>query len=198
MSYNELSAHPLAIYSASFWHIHTCQVGQNWNTIDQLGEKLLSPEQYRFENCLCLYDEEKWHSEHDPIQCQPLNYMVLYGIVSFTGTLIKGEADINAKGGAYGSGLHAPSKKGHLKVVRLLLDNGADANAEGRIHGTALQAASAGGHLKIVRLLLDHGADANVQGGYHGTALQAVLKRDHPRVVRLLLGNGADANAQGG
>jgi ankyrin repeat protein/nucleoside phosphorylase len=107
-------------------------------------------------------------------------------------------ANVNAQGGYYGNALEASSARGHLEVVKLLVDKGADVNAQGGHYGNALYASSARGHLEVVKLLADKGADVNAQGGYYGNALQASSAHGHVEVVKLLADKGADVNAQGG
>ncbi|TFA97726.1 Ankyrin repeat domain-containing protein 17 [Trichoderma ghanense] len=98
--------------------------------------------------------------------------------------------------------LQAASERGHLNIVKLLLQLGAEVNAPpspsaGR---TALQAASGGGFGAIVQLLLQHGAHVNAPAArYKGfTALQGACLQGSPEVVDLLLGAGADVQASGG
>jgi ankyrin repeat protein len=191
MSNSDLSAHPLARYSARYWPFHTHQAGQDCNAINKLGTMLISPGQSFFENSLCLYDDE--YAGATVFRGGPLYYMALYGFPSLAGAAIKSNADINARGGKFGSALQAASALGHLEVVRLLLDHGADANAQGGFYCNALLAALVGGQLEVVRLLLSHGADANAQGGY---ALHAASGKGHLEVAQLLLDHGADVNAQ--
>ena len=67
-------------------------------------------------------------------------------------------------------GIGAPIKnaaaRGHLEIVKLLLENGADPNlpADGIApRGHALYSAAANEHFEIAKLLLEHGAHPDVQ-----------------------------------
>ena len=57
--------------------------------------------------------------------------------------LLENGAEVNAKGGEYGSALQAASFRGDKAIVKLLLENGAEVNAKGGEYGNALQAAAA-------------------------------------------------------
>lgn len=100
------------------------------------------------------------------------------------------------------SALQAASERGHLNIVKLLLEGGAEVNAPpspvaGR---TALQAAARGGFGPIVHLLLSLGAQANAPSArYKGiTALQGACLQGNLVIVELLLNSGADIQALGG
>lgn len=119
-----------------------------------------------------------------------------YGDVASFHLLLKHCADVNAKGGKYGTALIAGCIYLYPwgeDLVRLLLDHGADVNAQSEEYGTALIAASAYqlGE-EYMRLLLDHGADVNAQGGKPGTALSAACSQNHSAAVELLLNHGAN------
>ena len=75
------------------------------------------------------------------------------------------KADVNVRGGKYGSALQAASGAGYAGVVQLLVENGAKFDA-------AIQVASLAGHDDIVSYLLSKGADPNSDGKAFGTALQ--------------------------
>ena len=110
-------------------------------------------------------------------------------------------ADINARGGEYGTALQAAAYRGKVELIHLFLDKGANVNAQGGEYGTALQAAAASSGdsmIEIIELLLDKGADINGQGGHHGTALNAAAYCCKVEVMQLLLDKGADIGARGG
>jgi uncharacterized protein len=84
--------------------------------------------------------------------------------------------------------------RGHLEVVRLLLDKGAALDATGGNYeneDTALSFASLRGHAAVVRLLMERGADPTIAGRAGYTPLIFAAKFGHLEVVRLLLGHPA-------
>lgn len=104
----------------------------------------------------------------------------------------------------YYVGSGAPMKnaaaRGHLEVVRFLLERGADPNLpeEGIApDGHALHSAVVGGHIEIVRLLLEHGAHPNVEIESSADTLSAASgsagysTRPNPEMVELLCSHGA-------
>jgi ankyrin repeat protein len=98
----------------------------------------------------------------------------------------------------YYQGSGAPLKnaaaRGHLDIVRLLLERGADPNLpeEGIApHGQALYAAVANRHHEIARLLLEHGAYPNPEVESSADALsRAIANADQP-MIDLLCSHGA-------
>jgi ankyrin repeat protein len=98
----------------------------------------------------------------------------------------------------YYQGSGAPLKnaaaRGHLEIVKLLLERGADPNLpeEGIApHGHALYAAAANKHLEIARLLLEHGAYPNPVVESSADALsRAIANADRP-MIDLLCSYGA-------
>jgi ankyrin repeat protein len=102
--------------------------------------------------------------------------------------------------GLSGRPLCVAAEKGHLDVVRLLVQYGVDINnssAEITPWGTApagrntynpLAAAASAGQLEVARLLLDHGADPTL-----GDSLYEAAHAGHADMVQLLLQRGAGA-----
>lgn len=99
------------------------------------------------------------------------------------------------------TGLHTAAQRGHVDVVRLLVERGADPNArEGGDNTYALHWAAANRNLEIVRALLDAGGDAHGVGDVH--ELDAIgwatfyhapdgAPGDKPEVASLLVERGA-------
>ncbi|MBL9173978.1 MAG: ankyrin repeat domain-containing protein [Verrucomicrobiales bacterium] len=99
-----------------------------------------------------------------------------------------------------GAPLKNAAARGHLEVVRFLLERGADPNLpeEGIApEGHALHSAVVSGHVEIVRLLLEHGAHPNVEIESSADTLSAALgsagysTRPNMEMVELLCSHGA-------
>ena len=88
------------------------------------------------------------------------------------------------------------SKKGHVEIVEMLLNNGVDVNAKGNGNDTALYLASKYGHVEIVEMLLENGANVNEKNQDGWTALHQASLRGEIEILEMLLENGANVNAQ--
>ena len=93
-----------------------------------------------------------------------------------------------------GSPLRNAAAKGHLEIVKVLLERGADPNLpeEGIApQGHALYAAVYNGHFEIARLLLESGAFPNPEVESSADALSIALMRSDEKMVELLVSYGA-------
>lgn len=136
----------------------------------------------------------------------PGSHVSLLQLASYSGNkrlvrlLLDSGADVNARGGYYGSALQVAVCGFPIKITKetssSLFVNRAGRNIGGDYYGGA--AATDRDHDAVIQLLLNSGAHVNAQGGKYGNALQAASTLGHTSIVRLLLGNGADPNIDGG
>lgn len=77
--------------------------------------------------------------------------------------------------------------RGHVEMVRLLLDAGADPDLRGGGHAPLVRAALLG-HAQITGMLLKHGADPDIKSSDGNTALTAAATMNRPEVIRVLMG----------
>ncbi|RYN52769.1 hypothetical protein AA0114_g4715 [Alternaria tenuissima] len=102
--------------------------------------------------------------------------------------LVASGADVNYKGGTFGTALQTAAFEGNATIVNILITNGADVNCEAGHFGTALQAAAYRGHEIIVDMLIANGADVK----YHGnrtrfTALIVAASKGYGGIVSKLV-----------
>ena len=90
--------------------------------------------------------------------------------------------DVNAANTYGATALASAADRGHLEVVKLLLERGANPNTQDTFYKLKpLSWAAQRGHMEIVRLLLDRGATADPElliGGIYG---------EQPAIVKLML-----------
>lgn len=102
--------------------------------------------------------------------------------------------------------LHIACKKGHERVVRLLLDYGAEVDARSKdvyasrtpLCYTCDSIGNEAQRVIIARMLIDSGADVKISKGELGTALHGACWHENLDLATLLIENGTDVNAQAG
>ncbi len=128
------------------------------------------------------------------------------GHVSVVRSLLKAlkcGMDVDARGTGNQSPLQFASFRGHLDVVRCLLDHGADAKFQDDNLWTPLGHAAHQGYPDTARVLLEDEADANSRDKQGLTPLHKAFsfsfgnfKGEYSEVVQLLLEHGANPNAR--
>ena len=109
--------------------------------------------------------------------------------------LLDVRVDINYGDSNKMTALMISSRRGHSRVVQLLLQNGADVNSQGITGWTALIAAS-GRHIEPINLLLKYNANPNLQMESGWNALMEASEKGQYEIAEQLLLHKADPNAQ--
>ncbi|PFX12427.1 Protein fem-1-like B [Stylophora pistillata] len=86
--------------------------------------------------------------------------------------------------------------KGHLDVVRLLIEQNADVDGRTSTNSTLLRAAAFIGWPHIVRCLVENGAAVNARTNFNSTPLMPACYYGHMEVVSFLIENGANVHLQ--
>lgn len=135
-------------------------------------------------------------------QISDLTYAAGEGQVNTVAQLLKSGTNPNALNQKGITPLHSAAEKGHLKIVKLLVDQyGANVNFQIPVnssccHGwTALMIAAAEGHREVVQYLLSKGANPNLRNRHGRTALMFPVNYRFLAIAKLLIDKGADPNA---
>ncbi|RDW64332.1 uncharacterized protein DSM5745_09743 [Aspergillus mulundensis] len=125
-----------------------------------------------------------------PLCSTVLGTAVKHGHASTVRFLLESGARIDVHN-AYGDRhfLHLASSRGHLEVVKVLVDAGADVNFANH-NSTALSAAAYRGDVDLVKFLLQRGADPN-WGDSTSEPLKLAALENHVEVIQCLLTHGA-------
>ncbi|XP_074600327.1 multiple ankyrin repeats single KH domain isoform X2 [Brevipalpus obovatus] len=123
----------------------------------------------------------------------PLMEAASAGHVAVAKILVVNGASINSHSDEFKeSALTLACYKGHLEMVRFLLEAGADQEHKTEEMHTALMEASMDGHVEVARLLLDSGAQVNMPADSFESPLTLAACGGHVELVMLLLERGAN------
>lgn len=135
-------------------------------------------------------------------QISDLTYAASEGQTKTVAQLLKSGTNPNALNQKGITPLYSASEKGHLQIVKMLVDQyGANVNFQIPVsssccHGwTALMIAAAEGHKDVVQYLLSKGANPNLRNQYGRTALMFPVNYGYLEIAKLLIDKGADPNA---
>ncbi|KAF1917242.1 ankyrin repeat-containing domain protein, partial [Ampelomyces quisqualis] len=107
--------------------------------------------------------------------------------------LVESGADVNARGGEYGTALLPAAVRGDRTITKLLLNAGANPNLTGGFYHTPLQDAYRRGYYtNTAHVMIFAGADINKVAGKIGTAITAAAFIGDMELFESLLENGAD------
>ena len=113
------------------------------------------------------------------------SYLELRSVVQY---LLNNGAEVDARTKRGGTALCRAAKKGHVEVVKMLLEHGADTSkAKTQVGETALHQAAAGGFEEVTKLLVGAGARLDSSDLLCWTRLQDAVLRDNLSMVSLLL-----------
>jgi uncharacterized protein len=133
-------------------------------------------------NLVNAYSEDGFH---------PLGLACYFGHFDVAEYLVKAGAGINSRSNnrLKAAPIQSAASRGHLKIVRMLLEHGADPNIREQGGYTPLHAAAQNGDDDMIRLLLYGGADLTIASNNGKTALDLALEAGHEKAT-LLLGEG--------
>jgi ankyrin repeat protein len=128
----------------------------------------------------------------------PLHYAAHWGLHSMVEFLVIEHAqDVHSQSFPYNAApLHLASERGHVKVVRFLLERDADVTAQNGRGCTPLHLASSKGQREVADMLIEHGADVMAQDKYGLTALHLASQEGQAEIAGMLIERGADVAAQ--
>ena len=185
----------LAEYAAEHWVDHARFEDVSRTVVDGM-KRLFDPNKYHFSVWVWIHDLEDryWRREKrgerpSAPRGTPLHYAALCGLDVVVKFLITEHSqDLDARCFDHElTALHLASGKGHVEVIRALLDNDADVDVRNGYGSTPLHMASTGGHVEAVRLLLERGVNAGLWDDQGFQAIALAFQGRHSKVARLFL-----------
>lgn len=162
------------------------QRGFDGNTTDAQGRAglylALKGENFKAANALLAWPKIKTETRTTQDE-SPLMIAALEGKMDMCTQLIAKGADVNKTGW---TPLHYAATRGHLDVMRLLLENFAYIDAASPNGSTPLMMAAQYGTEDAVKLLLDEGADPLLKNQKNLTAIDFAQKANRPATVEMV------------
>lgn len=95
-----------------------------------------------------------------------------------------------------GDSLCVAARKGEVRTIQRLLENGASINGRDQHGWTALHRASFKGRIEVVKALIENGIDINAKDEDGYSALHCAVESGHVDVAELLVKKGADIDSR--
>ncbi|XP_030643345.1 ankyrin repeat domain-containing protein 1 [Chanos chanos] len=92
--------------------------------------------------------------------------------------------------------LHKASYRGHVEIMKRLIEAGASIENKDKLDSTAVHWACRGGSLPALELLLNHGGKFNTRDKLNSTPLHVAVRTGHYECAEYLIHCGADINAK--
>jgi ankyrin repeat protein len=150
-------------------------------------------------NDIAIYvlDQGIEYSEPDSRGVTPLRHALQSNQFELVTRMI-GDADVNAVTSYHGeiTMFMNAVRKGHLGIVRLMLEKGADISLRSTNGNTAIFFAAAAKRPEVVELLVLEGADVNTVNARGETPIYESIKSSTDMNAQKLLASGADFNHQ--
>ena len=189
---------PLALYAAQYWADHA-RFENVSSDIQHAIERLFDRNKPHFATWLWLYDVDNpsafsMSSVYATRPYPVLYYAALCGLRDVAEHLVDAHPqDLNDRGGARGTPLHAALGERHQSVAMLLLEPGADIGSLDPQSRTPLHIACRG-CTDVVSVLIDRGVDLDAEDDSRETPLHVASQWGHDDIIRLLLDHGADVD----
>jgi Ankyrin repeats (3 copies)/Ankyrin repeats (many copies) len=177
---DSMKSFPLARYAAQYWVTHA-RVENVSSRIKDGMECLFDADKPHFATWIWIYNEDGpfWKRSMSTLHPEkpdtvPLYHAAMYGLRDLAEHLITQHPEhVNARGGSYGTPMHAAADAGYCNTISLLIEHGADVDVQSTsvVGGTSLRLAARGGRLEVGQYLLDRGADINAPDGVLWTPL---------------------------
>lgn len=143
---------------------------------------------YNHKILMKFFFDEDMNMKAEGVVETPLRTACLLNCQFIARLFLHRRAEINACE-IFDDALQAAAMKGHITVVKLIVDEGANINQQNDFYGTALQAAVYHDQHGAVEVLLDAGADVHAMG-YCRDAFYAAAEGEHSDVIMLMLQKG--------
>jgi ankyrin repeat protein len=199
-----LEKHSVAEYCSQYMSDHLDHLtARDHLTLTSTFHRLLHPDSNniatRFSS---LFFRRRWlsHDYNIPITVNHALALILAAVLGLsevaswllTFSTVQEQIDAFASNCDCGPPILEAAAKGHMDVIRDLLENGANINQEGRDGRNALFVASQNGQETAVRMLIEARACVNNEDGM--TPIQVASIEGHQGIVEMLIKAGADVN----